>query len=121
MDQRANLLVVEALDRGHHFATQRGHTRSATIFSDLCRCLASRNCAAYRIEHQYPSQGELAHGHALWQEAANFFDGRQPGFVVYAGKSLSHVKSVSVAIESAMVVVGKGGIPTKFPGQQPAR
>src|SRR5215470_14224903 len=111
MDQRANLLVVEMLDRQHRFAAQGRVSRSATIVSDLCRRLTSRDSAAYRIEHQNPSQGELAHGHALWQEAANFFDGRQPGFVVYAGKSLAHVKNVSVAIEIAMVVVGKGGIP----------
>jgi hypothetical protein len=120
MDQRTDLLLVDALDLGHGFGRERRQIGSTTIFGNLLGPLPARNRTADRIKHQDPAKCELGHRRTCGQEPANLLNRFKTHAKVDARKCLAYVECFSVSVEVAMVISGEGGVGSKLAGEQTA-
>src|SRR6478735_7067293 len=85
LHQWADSVVVNAAHRSHRFRRKRRKLGSTAVIGHLLRPLASRDGAADRVKHQYPTQRELAHRNSGRQYLPDLLHRRQPGFVIHSG------------------------------------
>src|SRR4029077_15632213 len=118
--QRANVLVVDALDCRHGFRGERWNRGRLAVVTDLVWAFAAGDSAANGVEHQDPAQRELAHRRAGRHQLADLLDGFEGYVVVHAGEGLAYIERCAVAVEVAVVVGGEGRVAAELAGEQAA-
>ena len=99
---------------------ERRQSRGQCVVRHLAGSFASGDGTGDGIEHEDPTQGKLAHAHAFRHQSTQFFDGCQRYFVIDPGKGFANIEALALAIEVAVIVVGKLGIGPELAREQAA-
>ena len=99
---------------------ERRQSRGQCVVRHLAGSFASGDGTSNSIEHKDPTQCELAHAHAFRHQSTQFFDGCQRDFVIDSGKGFANIEALPLAIEVAVIVVGKLGVRLELAREQAA-
>src|ERR1700733_12730396 len=120
MHQGTYLRVVDLAHAVHHFRCERRQSRGQCVVRHLAGSFASGDSTGNSIEHEDPTQCELAHAHAFRRQSTQFFDGCQCYFVIDPREGFANIEALPLAIEVAVIVIGKLGVGLELAREQAA-